>query len=173
MILEHIFGRMTTIAFSPVAMSHLGIFRFVMFSLLLGGIVAGPAMAQAEAVDLGFGELFRQPVGPRGLEPTPKLLGLAGKRVRLTGYLMRTEGAATGVALLAPRPLLLGDGDEGLADDLPASTVTVLGRVADGLPENVRLRLSGVLDLAPRLEADGRISFIRLLVDKAEIAPRP
>ena len=132
-----------------------------------------PALAQQTAADLAFTDLFRQPVGPRGLEPTAKLLSLAGKRVRLTGYLARAASAAPGVALLTPQPLALGDGDEGLADDLPVSTVTVLGRIPDGWPPSVPIRLTGLLELAPRLEADGRVSFIRLLFEKAEAAPKP
>lgn len=132
-----------------------------------------PALAELPVVDLAFTEFFHQPVGPRGLEPTARLLSLAGKRVRLTGYLVQAEGAVPGVAHLSPRPVLMGDGDEGLADDLPAGTVTVLGAVPINWPPLVPLRLTGMLDLAPRLEADGRISFIRLLFEKAEAASKP
>ena len=146
--------------------------KCLMIFVCLGGW-AVPVLAQAPVQDLAFTEFFRQPVGPRGLEPTAKLLSLAGKRVRLSGYLAQAENGSPGVALLSPQPLVLGDGDEGLADDLPASVVTVLGRMPDALPRSSRVRLTGVLELAPRLEADGRISFIRLLLEKAAMAPTP
>ncbi len=141
----------------------------IFLAYLLGGSL--PALAEMPATDLPFSEFFRQPLGPRGLEPTARLMSLAGKRVRLTGYLVHAENAGPGMALLVPQPVLMGDGDEGLADDLPASTVTVLGDVPVNWPPFVSLRLSGTLEIAPRQEADGRISYIRLLLDKAAAKP--
>ena len=77
------------------------------------------------AIDLKFFEFFKMPIGPRGLQPTEKLVGLDGKRVRILGYMAKQEQSAAGMFLLTPLPVSMGDEDEGLADDLPPSTVFV------------------------------------------------
>ena len=37
--------------------------------------------------DIRFGDLFRLPVGPKGLEPTDRLRALDGRRVRIVAYM--------------------------------------------------------------------------------------
>ena len=119
--------------------------------------------------DLKFREFFRLPIGPRGLEPSPKLLSLDGKRVRLIGYMVRAELPAVGLLILAPLPVTLGDEDESYADDLPASAVYVhLSETRNQikLPYMPGLMtLAGVLQLGSAPEVDGRRSNVRLLLD--------
>lgn len=120
------------------------------------------------ATDLKFRELFVLPIGPRGLTPTAKLLSLNGKRVRIVGYMARQEVPVPGLFILSPLPVLMGDADDSLADDLPASAVFVHvdGGVAlphvDGL-----LRLTGTLSVGALDEADGHVSAVRLQLDPA------
>lgn len=133
--------------------------------------VAAPAPASAAAADLNFAEMFRLPIGPRGLEPSARLLALAGSQVRLAGYMASAEHAVAGRLVLAALPVSLGDEDDSLSDDLPASAVFVhlspahAGRV---LP-NLRglLRLTGTLQLGAQDEPDGHVSSLRLLLDAA------
>src|SRR5262245_11188419 len=53
-------------------------------------------------VELSFAEFF-EPVGEGGLEYTARLRSLAGKRVRLSGYMVREERRHRGLFLLARR----------------------------------------------------------------------
>ncbi len=127
-----------------------------------------PAPAAGE-IDLKFGEMFKMPIGPKGLEPTDKLLSLNGKRVRLIGFMAEQETSAKGVIILTPMPVSLGDEDESLSDDLPgnAAFVHLASPYADKPVPNMRglLHLSGTLQLGPQDEADGHVSSIRLMLD--------
>ena len=126
----------------------------------------------SDVTDLKFREFFKMPIGPRGLDPSEKLMALAGKRVRLIGYMARQETPTAGFFILAPLPVALGDQDEALSDDLPASTVFVhVAQPAQALPTDAvphyagLLRLTGILSLGPLEEADGHVSTVRLQLD--------
>jgi hypothetical protein len=150
--------------------------------LLIAGALSWPCLAGAhdagqqapsaptqDATDLKFRDFFKMPVGPRGLQPTEKLLGLNGKRVRILGYMARQEQPAAGTLLLTPLPVTMGDADEGLADDLPATAVFVHlesgGRSVPYVPGLIKL--AGVLSVGGQDEADGRVSTVRLTLDAA------
>ncbi len=126
-----------------------------------------PPMPELAAAELKFGDMFKRPIGPRGLEPSAKLLSLDGQRVRLVGYMARqaAELDVPGLMILVPLPVALGDEDESFADDLPASAAYV--HLADSpnalLPYRPGLlSLTGTLELGPQAEPDGRVSFVRL-----------
>jgi hypothetical protein len=124
--------------------------------------------------DLKFGELYR-PIGMRGLDYTDKVRALAGRKVRMLGYMVRQCEPRPGVFLLTPMPLQLHEHEYGLAEDMPATLVHVCPTVdpnaivpfTPGL-----LLLTGTLSLGPREEADGRISSVRLLLDPPAPAPK-
>lgn len=132
--------------------------------IALAGLIALPAAA--DPLELGFGDFFVQPVGPLGLQPTPRLQAAGGHEVRITGFMVRRERPQAGQFLLTPRPVSMAEDADGEADDLPASTVTVL------LPEVQRERLvahqagpvtlTGRLDYGRAEDATGRVSWIRL-----------
>jgi hypothetical protein len=119
--------------------------------------------------DLKFQDVFKLPVGPKGLEPTARLLELDGKRVRIVGYMVRQESPATDAFLFSPLPVLLGDEDESLADDLPPSTIridlpTSHGIVVPMLPG--LLQLTGILHVGMRTDATtGRATPAQLTLD--------
>lgn len=120
--------------------------------------------------DLKFRELFKLPIGPNGLEPTEKLLSLDGKPVRLVGYMVMQEEPTPGVFMLSPLPVSLGDQDEALADDLPASVIFVHVEAGDAQVKPYipgLLKLTGILGVGNRVEADGRVSAVRLQLDPA------
>ena len=89
--------------------------------------VRGELAPLADTPDLKFGDFFKRPVGPRGLEATPLLRSLDGHRVRIVGYMVRQDSTlgVTGRLVLAPLPVTMGEEDESFADDLPASAIYV------------------------------------------------
>lgn len=123
---------------------------------------------KAGVASIKFGEFFRMPIGPQGLEPSEKLLALNGKPVRLLGYMVRDETQGAGHFLFSPLPVSLGDEDESLSDDLPPTAVTVHLQGAgkqivpwvDGL-----IQLTGTLEVGALDEGDGRVSSVRLMLD--------
>ena len=129
-----------------------------------GELPAPPAGVSA----LKFGEFFRMPIGPLGLEASEKLLSLNGKRVRLVGYMVREENPAPGRLLLSPLPVSLGDEDESLSDDLPPTTVyvhleNIRQRNAPYIPGLIHL--TGTLEVGAKDEEEGRVSTVRLILD--------
>lgn len=123
----------------------------------------------AGTTDLKFRDFFALPVGPKGLAPSARLLALAGQRVRIVGYMARQEQPSAGIVIVAPLPVVLGDEDESFSDDLPATALYV--HLADAERERGvpwmpgLLSFTGVLQLGAAREADGRMSFVRLLLD--------
>ena len=111
--------------------------------------------APAGVSDLKFGDMFKRPVGPAGLETTERLRSLEGKRVRIVGHMATAEEATPGLLILSPLPISLGDEDEKLVDDLPPSAVFVhLSAAHQGvaLPNfGGLLQLTGTLELGPKI----------------------
>ncbi|MGZ8191667.1 MAG: hypothetical protein ACXWTS_10640 [Methylococcaceae bacterium] len=119
--------------------------------------------------ELNLREFYKLPAGPRGLEPTQKLLSLKDKRVRITGYMVKEEEPTAGLFMLSPLPVSMAEKEDGPADDLPPATLFVHGPPADkdkimayrpGLWE-----LTGTLKLGNQEEANGRMSYTRLILD--------
>jgi hypothetical protein len=129
---------------------------------------AGLPAAEAAAT-IEFRDFYAQPVGRFGLEPSARLRELNGHRVRLVGYMVDSEQPVPGVFMLAPLPVSLSEEEDGPADDLPGSTVFVhlpgdyAGRTLKYRPGE--WEVVGTLDIGAREEANGRISYIRLLAD--------
>lgn len=128
----------------------------------------------AGVAELRFADLFKRPVGPRGLEPSVRLLALAGQPVRVVGHMAAAALPMAGRLVLAPMPVELGDEDEHLADDLPPQAVFVhlTGSAASRTPPHYPglLALTGTLELGSREEPDGHVSTIRLRLDPAASA---
>ncbi len=130
-------------------------------------------LAQEQATLLDLHLLFKHPVGPRGLEASPELLALAGHRVRIEGYLVQEEDPAPGQFKLTVIPAALAEREDGPADDLPAATVFVhlpsdeSQRTFHIEPSALtqRISVSGMLALGNVQEAQGRVSYIRLMLD--------
>lgn len=146
--------------------------------LTLIALGATPVARAAELPPLlAFGDFFVRPIGPRGLEPTPRLLAAHGREVRLVGFMVQREHAQPGRFLLAPRPVTMAEHADGEADDLPAATITVL------LPEAQRARvvaqqvgplvLTGRLDYGPAEDESGRVSWLRLQLAPDALASVP
>ena len=129
------------------------------------------------ATALKFSDFYQMPVGPKGLEPTEKLLSLNGKTVRIQGYMVREEQPLPGLFMLAPTPVDLAELADGPADYLPPATLFVhlSPEIADKF---VGFRpgtwtLVGRLELGGRPEANGRVSYVRLSLDDPASARTP
>jgi hypothetical protein len=144
------------------------------------GLLASIGSAQAEPgpVVLRFGDFFAAPIGPRGPQPSAALLAASGQRVQIIGYMVAQELPSPGQFLLTPRPLHMSEHADGDADDLPAATVVVLLPEAERervpLPTHGLLQLTGRLNVGREEMADGRISWVRLLLEpQPPTAPGP
>lgn len=145
--------------------------------LALGGLLLGAACAAEAPVSLAFGDLFVQPIGPRGLEPTPLLRAANGRDVRIAGYMVRREQPQAGRFQLTPRPVTLAEHADGEADDLPASTLTVLLPPQQGdaavAHQPGPLTLTGRLEYGPAHDEAGRLSWLRLYLAPQALAASP
>jgi hypothetical protein len=141
----------------------------VLLALPTRAATAASVPAAEAPVTLEFGDFYAQPVGRLGLEPSERLLHLNGHRVRLVGFMVNSEQPVAGVFMLAPLPVALSEEEDGPADDLPGSTVFV-HLPGDYAQRTLKYRpgeweVVGTLELGAREEANGRISYVRLLAD--------
>lgn len=140
--------------------------RDVPRALAVRGELGTPPHGVAE---LKFGDLFRMPVGPLGLEPSDKLAALDGKRVRMVGYVVPLYPPAQDRFLLSPLAVDIGHEDESLADNIPPSAVMVHLSESAGatIPRIAGLvQLTGTLSVGSREDAaSGRVSSVQLTLD--------
>lgn len=146
--------------------------------LALAGLTTLPVAVRAEPpLELGFGDFFARPIGARGLEPSARLLAANGHEVRLVGFMVQREQPQPGQFLLTPRPVAMAEDADGEADDLPASTVTVL--LDDAQRQRVvahqrrPLAVTGRLEYGPAEDASGRVSWVRLHLAPGALAALP
>jgi len=123
----------------------------------------------AGVTDLKFRDIFKTPVGDKGLEPSATLLALDGKRVRMIGYMVRQPSASKGAFLLSPLPVEISDEDEPLADDLPPSVVAVEVGGAANKPIPLLpglIQITGVLHVGAKTDAaSSRVSSVQIALD--------
>lgn len=120
----------------------------------------------APAAPLSFNEFFES--SPTALEPSARLRSLVGKRVRLVGHMARMEAPPKGGFFLCAVPVFATEAGGGTAD-LPPDAVFVVVRSAAGkeLAHIARpVEVTGVLELGPQVDADGRLSRIRIRLDR-------
>lgn len=122
---------------------------------------AGQSEETSRITDMAFRDFYRRPVGPRGLEPSDRLIAASGTRVRLHGYVVAQEAGTRGMFLLSPVPVRLSEEADGPADDLPASVVFVHASELKPEPGSY-IAVAGRLEIGRAEERDGRVSWIRL-----------
>lgn len=121
---------------------------------------------------LALREIFKMPIGPRGLEFSERARSLADKYVEIEGYLIAQSAPVKGQVLLGPMPMQLHEHEYGFAEDLPATIVHVV--LCDAAERTFAtgsglVRVYGVLRLGARNEPDGRVSYVRLEATTAAV----
>jgi hypothetical protein len=136
--------------------------------MLLPLVLASPAFAAApgEVVEITFADLLVP--GPR-LAPSPKLVALAGQRVRLVGFMAELEEPPRGAFYLTARPVRCDEGGGGTGD-LPPDAVLVIVRSASDqeipfYPGSIEV--TGILDLGAAADHAGRPSSFRITLDRS------
>lgn len=148
----------------------------LVFALVLGfcpeayakGTSTAVASKQVELPRLTFGDFFE--ATSQELKPSARLLALAGKRVKLVGFMAKMEVAPKGAFYLTPRPVACDEEGGGTAD-LPPEAVYVLVRSSAGqeIPHTPRaLEVTGLLEVGYHVESDDRVTHIRLLLDRPQ-----
>ncbi len=120
--------------------------------------------------EISFQEFYQLPIGPRGLEPSAKLLALNGKRVRIIGFMGEMRRADKRNIIFAPVPLRPQPEEYGLCDDIPAThvLVTIPGNPDETIPFSAApMLLTGVLSLGTSSN-DSETSFVRMLLTPPE-----
>ncbi len=119
----------------------------------------------ATAAQLSFSDLFAPDDG--GLRPSARAEALAGKRVRIQGFMARLEIPPKGAFLLCRTPLDLDEGGAGTGD-LPVESILVVLTPASAEPvPTLRGPLSvvGTFEVGRKVAADGTISLFRVVLD--------
>lgn len=117
---------------------------------------------------LDFKDVFVTPAGPKGLEYTGKIKALAGHKVAMTGHMVKSYGPDPSIFVFSDVPRVHNEREEGLADSLPPSLLHVVMEVRPGdAPawRREKMTIYGVLDIGPRQEMNGRISYLRMRCD--------
>jgi hypothetical protein len=139
----------------------------VYVSVFLVGLLVASGAAAPPPEPLSFQEFFES--SSSALRPSARLLSLVGKRVRLVGFMARMESPPKGGFYFCAHPVLATEAGAGTAD-LPPDAVLVVVRSAAGkeVTHIARpLEVTGVLELGPLVDEDGRVSRIRVVLDSS------
>jgi hypothetical protein len=127
--------------------------------------------ALAAVPELDMRDFYKRPVGPYGLEPSAMLLNAKDQRVRVKGYMVQEEEPTPGLLMLSLVPVNIPEKEDGPSDDLPGSTLFVHLPATDANKALAYrpglLELVGTLKLGREEEANGRVSYVRLLLDQS------
>lgn len=131
-------------------------------------VVSEDEMQSYAALDLS--EIYITPAGPKGFELSEKAKSLSGRKVRVKGFMVRYPHPDPKLFILNSTPMFLDFAEYRLADSLPPEAIHVITDVPEGKAYNYykpEMILLGTIQYGPRTELDGRISHIRLLLDRA------
>ncbi len=142
--------------------------RLIAAWVLVGSstVAASPAQARGAPAELAFASIFESAPGP--LRPSERLVALAGQRVRMVGFMARLEDPPKGAFWLVPRPTECDESGAGIGD-LPPDAVRVVVRSASGKPISFvpgALAVTGVLEVGNLADEDGRVSAVRVVLDR-------
>ena len=105
--------------------------------------------------------------GPK-LKPSAAAIALAGKRVRLAGFMAELESPLKGAFYLVPRPVHCDEAGGGTADLPPESVLVTIAWSAEKLIRFVpgAIEATGTFEVGNRADEAGRTSNFRLRLDK-------
>src|ERR1700682_2164972 len=124
------------------------------------------AAAVSTATPLSFADLFE---ARAELHPSARALALDGKRVRIEGYMARTDEPLRGAFWLCKRPVMNDEEGDGSAD-LPIESILVVlsPRTREPVPTIERaLSVEGVFRVGRQVDKDGTVSSFRIILDPA------
>ena len=105
----------------------------------------------------------------RGARVAPEVEALRGRRVRVLGFMARMEEAPRGAFYLTRRPVESEEGGAGTADLPPGALRVEVPRLAGQeiawAPDVIEV--VGTLDVGRAEDAEGRVSWLRVVVDEA------
>lgn len=121
-------------------------------------------LTAALTTQLSFGDLFAQGAE---LRPSPRVEQLAGKRVRIDGFMAHMEQAPKGAFWLCRAPLEIDEGGAGTGDLPVESVLVVLTPPSDRQVPPLRgpLRVEGKLEVGRKEAPDGTLSLFRIVLD--------
>jgi hypothetical protein len=138
----------------------------VALALAAGGAPAAPAAADSQPPLLDLRALFAERAGVRVI--APEVEALHGHPVRVRGFMVPMEEPPEGVFYLASRPAECDESGGGTGD-LPVESVLVRVPGVDGqaIPWRAApVEILGTLEVGRKEEADGRVSFLRVLLQE-------
>ena len=102
------------------------------------------------------------------LRPSAKATALAGRRVRLVGFIADMELSAPGVLYLVPQPVRCDEAGGGTADLPPETVLVTLPSLAREVPQPAAglVEVIGTLDVGNRPGPQGNASNFRLLMEQ-------
>jgi hypothetical protein len=103
------------------------------------------------------------------LRPSDRIQQLAGKRVRVEGFMARMEQPPSGAFWLCRTPLDIDEGGAGTGD-LPIESILVVLTPASERqipPLRGPLRVEGKLEVGRKQAPDGTLSLFRIVLDAA------
>lgn len=119
---------------------------------------------------LELGEIFIKPAGPKGLEFTEKAKSLSGRKIQVKGFMVRYPHPDPKLFVFNSTPMVLNFQEYRLADSLPPEAIHVITEVPEGKAFSYyrdEMILLGTIEYGPRTEMDGRVSHLRLRLDRA------
>ena len=129
-----------------------------------------PATGTAAPATLAFDHLYS--AGPSGRRVAPDVEALAGKPVRIVGHMVRMEEPSRSAFYLTARPLAVDESGGGTAD-LPPGALRVEVPAIDGEIPWLEgpIEVTGRLEVGRAEDAQGRVSFLRIVVTLPPAAP--
>ena len=117
---------------------------------------------------IAFSQFFDPAPSRRGLKPSARLLSLEGRRVRIVGFMAQMEMPPKGGFFLCSQPVFAAEGGGGTADLPPDAVLVVVSSASGKELELVRgpIEVTGVLEIGSREDEDGRVSRIRIILEK-------
>lgn len=107
-------------------MSFLLKLRLSFIGLSLSATALSQELSQLhDTQSLEFQSFFQSPIGPGGLVINDKVKQTNGKKVRIMGYMVKSEIPTQGTFILTPRPIQTSEHADGNANDLPAALCRV------------------------------------------------
>jgi hypothetical protein len=136
-------------------------------SCLLAALALSSPAPQPRAPErLALRELFVTEHGRTRL--SPRVEGLTGQRVRVTGYMVQMEDPPEGAFYLAGHPVFQDESGGGTGD-IPPESLRVRVREVEGaqVPFTPKLvEVVGTLEVGREEDAEGRVSLVRLVLEE-------